>query len=95
MEEFKALLDAGTITQEQYDRFAAMHAENAQLRAKAIAGNDLRLKVSDKGAVSVYGLGRFPVTLYKSQMLRFLSHGKAIIEFIKANDERLKVKETA
>lgn len=70
-------------------KIAEKEAENARLKAQAVRGGELRLKVSDKGAVSVYGLGRFPVTLYKSQMLRFLAHGQQIIDFIKANDSAL------
>ena len=52
------------------------------------------LKVSEKGAVSVYGMGRFPVTLYKEQWLRLLAIADEIKAFITANDERLKSKES-
>ena len=47
-----------------------LRAENAQLKSKGTGG--LSLKVSEKGAVSLYGMGRFPVTLYKEQWLRIL-----------------------
>ena len=59
----------------------AMMAENAALKAAANrkTAPAIRLKVSEKGGISVYGLGRFPVTLYKSQMKRFLG-AKAEIE---------------
>jgi hypothetical protein len=50
------------------------------------------LKVSEKGAVSVYGLGRFPVTLYKEQWLRLLDTADDIRTFIAANDAHLKAK---
>jgi hypothetical protein len=53
----------------------------------------LRLKVSDKGAVSVYDLQRFPVTLYKGQWLRLLEEKESILEFIAANAGKLKEKE--
>jgi hypothetical protein len=53
----------------------------------------LRLKVSEKGAVSVYGMGRFPVTLYKEQWLRLLDMSEEIRAFIAANDAQLKSKE--
>jgi hypothetical protein len=53
---------------------------------------DLSFKVSEKGAVSVYGLGRFPVTLYQEQWTRLLNAADPIREFIEANKERLKVK---
>jgi len=51
------------------------------------------MKVSEKGAVSVYGLGRFPVTLYQEQWLKLLALAEEIREFIAENKERLKVKE--
>jgi hypothetical protein len=53
----------------------------------------LRLKVSEKGGVSVYGLGRFPVTLYKEQWVRLLDHADAIKSFLKDNDQVLKAKQ--
>jgi hypothetical protein len=51
------------------------------------------MKVSDKGAVSVYGMGRFPVTLYKEQWLRLLDMADEIRAFIAANEAKLKAKE--
>lgn len=51
------------------------------------------LKVSEKGALSVYGLGRFPVTLYKEQWKRLLEHADDIRTFIQENDDKLKKKE--
>lgn len=51
------------------------------------------LKVSEKGALSVYGLGRFPVTLYKEQWSRLLDHTDEIRAFLAENDEKLKKKE--
>ena len=50
------------------------------------------LKVSEKGGVSVYGLGRFPVTLYKEQWLKLLDMADEIRRFIEANAGRLKTK---
>lgn len=52
----------------------------------------LTLKVSDKGALSVYGLGRFPVTLYRGQWERLLDHEPAIRAFIAANTALLATK---
>ena len=52
----------------------------------------LTLKVSEKGALCVYGLGRFPVTLYASQWERLLSHSDAIRAFAKANAAKLATK---
>ena len=65
-----------------------LRAENENLRKAASQG--LSLKVSDKGGVSVYGLGRFPVTLYKEQWHRLLSLAEDIRAFIKEKDDQLK-----
>ena len=51
-------------------------------------------KVSEKGGVSVYGLGRFPVTLYYEQWIRLLDHAEQIKEFLEENKSRLKIKGT-
>jgi hypothetical protein len=51
------------------------------------------LKVSEKGGVSVYGLGRFPVTLYKEQWTKLLDLAADIRAFIEAHDAELKAKE--
>jgi len=59
--------------------------ENAALKKSTARG--LSLKVSAKGALSVYGLGRFPVTLYKEQWLRLLDMTDDIRAFIKANED--------
>jgi hypothetical protein len=68
-----------------------LRAENEALKAKMSRPTSIR--VSEKGAVSVYGLGRFPVTLYKGQWLRLLSMADDIKTFITENEARLKVKE--
>ena len=68
-----------------------LRAENERLK-KSSSGK-LAMKVSEKGALSVYGMGRFPVTLYKEQWLRLLGMAEEIKAFIEANDERLKSKE--
>ena len=68
-----------------------LRAENERLRS---AGRGkLAMKVSEKGALSVYGMGRFPVTLYKEQWLRLLAMADDIRAFIEANDANLKSKE--
>ena len=64
--------------------------ENAALKKGASSG--IRLKVSEKGAVSVYGMGRFPVTLYKEQWLKLLDMSDDIRAFIAANEAQLKAK---
>jgi hypothetical protein len=65
--------------------------ENAAL--KKGASSAIRMKVSEKGALSVYGMGRFPVTLYKEQWLRLLNMSDQIRTFIAENDAQLKAKE--
>ena len=72
---------------------ARLRAENAALKARAQRVGQLR--VSDKGGVSVYGLGRFPVTLYKEQWLRLLDMTEEVRAFIKENEGQLKSKEAA
>ncbi len=69
-----------------------LKAENAALKTKPKAGV-LSMKVSEKGALSVYGMGRFPVTLYKEQWLKLLGISDEIKKFIDENDDRLKTKE--
>lgn len=68
-----------------------LRAENEAL--KKPGRGKLSMKVSEKGALSVYGMGRFPVTLYKEQWLRLLAIGDDIKSFIEANNDRLKTKE--
>jgi hypothetical protein len=68
-----------------------LRAENERLKRAASRGGSIR--VSEKGGVSVYGLGRFPVTLYKEQWLRLLDMADDIRAFIRDNAERLKSKE--
>jgi hypothetical protein len=65
--------------------------ENAALKKGASDG--IRMKVSEKGAVSVYGMGRFPVTLYKEQWLKLLNMSDEIRTFIAENEARLKAKD--
>ena len=65
--------------------------ENAALKKGASSG--IRMKVSEKGAVSVYGMGRFPVTLYKEQWLKLLDMSADIRAFIAANEAQLKTKD--
>ena len=75
-------------------KLARLEAENTALREQVEQRRpgQLRLKVSEKGGVSVYGLGRFPVTLYKEQWVRLLDHADAIKSFLKDNDQLLKEK---
>lgn len=77
------------------EQLRAALEENAALKAKAEAKRNqpITFKVSEKGAISVYGLGRFPTTLYRQQMERLLGSADAIRAFITANESKLKVKE--
>lgn len=67
-----------------------LKAENERLKGQR--GRAVSLKVSEKGGVSVYGLGRFPVTLYKEQWARLLDMTDEIRAFILENESKLKVK---
>lgn len=80
-------------TAEEY--VAYLEEQNAALRTKAIAGNSLRMKVSAKGAMSIYGFGRFPFTMYKEQWLRLFAHANEIIAFLKEHDAELAEKKAA
>jgi hypothetical protein len=68
-----------------------LKAENAALKAQAARG--ISIKVSEKGGVSVYGLGRFPVTLYKEQWTKLLDMADQIRDFLRTHDAELKSKE--
>jgi len=68
-----------------------LRAENAALKGRAARG--ITLKVSEKGGVSVYGLGRFPVTLYQEQWLKLLGMAEDIRAFIREHESKLKKKE--
>jgi hypothetical protein len=70
-----------------------LRAENESLKNKKNNRGTLSMKVSEKGALSVYGMGRFPVTLYKEQWLKLLSISDEIKKFIEENDSALKTKE--
>ena len=69
-----------------------LKAENEALKKPAARGT-ISFKVSEKGAVSVYGLGRFPVTLYKEQWEKLLDRGDEIRTFMVDNASKLKLKE--
>ena len=67
-----------------------LKAENERLKNQR--ARSVSLKVSEKGGVSVYGLGRFPVTLYKEQWTKLLAMSDDIRAFIHDNDAKLKAK---
>jgi len=68
-----------------------LRAENAALKKTSSKG--ISMKVSEKGGLSIYGLGRFPITLYKEQWTKLLDMADDIRAFLKANDAQLKAKE--
>jgi hypothetical protein len=68
-----------------------LRKENEALKKEA--SSSIRMKVSEKGAVSIYGMGRFPVTLYKEQWLKLLDMSADLRAFIAANEARLKTKD--
>jgi hypothetical protein len=70
-----------------------LRAENERLKKRSSRG--VTMKVSEKGGLSVYGLGRFPVTLYKEQWIRLLDMADDIRSFMRENDGALKSKDAA
>jgi len=78
--------DKSNLTPEQ------MAARIAELEGRLAKGGSVSFKVSEKGAVSVYGLGRFPVTLYLEQWNKLLSNVDELKAFIEANKSKLKTK---
>lgn len=77
--------------EEMQKELERLRAENEALKKRGSKG--VSMKVSEKGAVSVYGLGRFPVTLYQEQWVKLLDMGDDIRAFIKENEGSLKKKE--
>jgi len=84
-EEILAKVAAGEIPVEE----ASKLLEQAEQKRRG----SLYCKVSQKGAISVYGLQRMPVTLYVEQWVRLLDFGDEIRQFIKTHDSELKRKE--
>jgi hypothetical protein len=77
------------------EKLSRLEAENRALKEQIDKRKpgELRLKISEKGGLSVYGLGRFPVTLYKEQWSRLLSHVDEIKQFLQEHDQDLKAKQ--
>jgi hypothetical protein len=67
-----------------------LRAENERLKERG--ARTTSMKVSEKGGLSVYGLGRFPVTLYKEQWVKLLDMADDIRAFMKLNEAKLKTK---
>ena len=77
------------------EKLARLEAENKALKdqIEQRKPGQLRLKISEKGGLSVYGLGRFPVTLYKEQWKRLLEHAEEIKTFLEQNEQQIKTKQ--
>lgn len=73
--------------------YEELKARLAELEAKQQRAGNMSFKVSDKGAVSVYGLGRFPVTLYYEQWIKLLDRAQDLRGFLEENKGKLKLKE--
>jgi hypothetical protein len=87
------MITGGSMPDDMQAELERLRAENAALKARSSKGTSLR--VSEKGAVSVYGLGRFPVTLYKEQWAKLLEMAEEIRAFIREHEGELKAKERA
>ena len=81
---------------EMLKEIETLRTQNEALKARVEASKKpatLTLRVSEKGGLSVYGLGRFPVTLYQEQWTRLLAKAEDIRGFITANADKLTSKE--
>ena len=74
--------------EELKSRLAELEKQQGQRRT-----GSLEFRIGEKGGVSVYGLGRFPVTLYYEQWIRLLDMSKDLREFLEANKHKLKLKD--
>jgi hypothetical protein len=73
--------------------YEELKAQLDALKAKEVRSGTMSFRVSDKGGVSVYGLGRFPVTLYYEQWSKLLDRAQDLREFLNENKSKLKLKE--
>ncbi len=81
-----------TIHQDLLSEMALLRAENERLKAQQPKPRSISYKVSEKGAVSIYGMGRFPITMYIGQADRLLADIENFKAFIEANRSKLAVK---
>ena len=84
------MLSEGTMDEHERAELQRLRAENERLKRTQSRG--ITLKVSEKGGVSVYGMGRFPVTLYKEQWIKLLDMADEIRAFISDHESELKAK---
>jgi hypothetical protein len=73
--------------------YEELKARLAELEAKQKRGGGVYFKIGEKGGVSAYGLGRFPVTLYYEQWIRLLDKADELRQFLEENKSKLKLKE--
>lgn len=85
--------DWGKTTEGMMTMIGLQRAQNEALKSAKSSPRNISFKVSEKGALSAYGLGRFPVTLYREQWERLLAMSSEIAAFIQANSGRLTTKE--
>ena len=85
------MLSEGTMDEHERAELQCLRAENERLKRTQSRG--ITLKVSEKGGVSVYGMGRFPVTLYKEQWTKLLDMADEIRAFIRDHESELKAKD--
>ena len=80
------------MTDAEREELERLRKENERLREEVQNKKELKLRVSEKGALSIYGLNRFPVTLYKEQWERLLDISNKIRDFIKEHENELTVR---
>ena len=91
IEKFRKRYESDYMSDEEMKvELARLRNENAALKKGAATG--ISMKVSEKGGLSIYGMGRFPITLYKEQWLKLLNMSDEIRSFIAANETALKTK---
>jgi hypothetical protein len=93
LNERPVAINLGSIDKDEELKSELEHLRNENAALKKGASTGVRRKVSEKGALSIYGMGRFPVTLYKEQWLKLLNMSTDIRAFIAANEAQLKTKD--
>ena len=76
---------------QEAEEIERLRAEIAKLKTSNV--RSISFKIGEKGGLSVYGLGRFPVTLYKEQWERLLDHKEVILEYLEENASRMKTRD--
>jgi hypothetical protein len=87
-DEVEVMAESDEVLAKEVER---LRAENAALKARS--GRELRLQVSAKGGVSLYGIRRFPVTFYLEEWQRILDMADDIRAFLREHEGELKKKQ--